>query len=184
MHWRRCRHLYAVAAGPGRHLLGPAAQRWPNRVRVVAADDKKAKAKFSLAELAVTENEQVYCCGPEALMEAVAEVVPAERMHFERFVPLVRESAVPVGEVTLILRKTKKELTVAADESLLLAMERAGAPIAGSCNKGVCGTCEVRVASGTPVHLDSVMDDAHKDALHIMYPCVSRATSDPLTLDI
>lgn len=159
-------------------------QRYPNRVRVVAADDKKAKAKFSLAELAVTENEQVYCCGPEALMEAVADVVPAERMHFERFVPLVRESAVPVGEVTLILRKTKKELTVAADESLLLAMERAGAPIAGSCHKGVCGTCEVRVVSGTPVHLDSVMDDAHKDALHIMYPCVSRATSDPLTLDI
>lgn len=159
-------------------------QRYPDRVRVVAADDKKAKAKFTLADIAVAENEQVYCCGPEALMEAVSEVVPADRMHLERFVALVRESATPAGEVTLVLRKSKKELTVPADESLLLAMERAGAPIIGSCNKGVCGTCEVRVVSGTPVHLDSVMDDAEKDALRIMYPCVSRATSEPLTLDI
>ena len=159
-------------------------QRYPDRVRVVAADDKKAKAGFSLADVSVTANEQVYCCGPEALMEAVAEVVPADRMHLERFVPLLRESASPAGEVTLFLRKSKKELLVPADESLLLAMERAGAPIVGSCNKGVCGTCEVRVISGRPVHLDSVMDDAQKDALHIMYPCVSRATGDPLTLDI
>lgn len=159
-------------------------QRYPDRVRIVAADDKKAKATFTLADLTLAENEQVYCCGPEALMEAVAEVVPADRMHLERFVALVRESAIPAGEVTLVLRKSKKELTVPADESLLLAMERAGAPITGSCNKGVCGTCEVRVVSGTPVHLDSVMDDAEKDALHIMYPCVSRATSEPLTLDI
>lgn len=160
------------------------ALRYPDRVTIVASDDKKARATFSLGNLAVTENEQVYCCGPEALMEAVSEMVPAERMHLERFVPLHRESSSPASELNVVCRKSKKEFVVPADESLLHAMERNGVPILGSCDKGVCGTCEVRVVSGSPIHLDSVMDDAEKDELHIMYPCVSRATSDPLTLDI
>lgn len=158
--------------------------RYPDRVTIVASDDKKARTAFSLNSLVIGENEQVYCCGPEALMEAVSEVVPAERMHLERFVPLHRESSSPASELNVVCRKSKKQFTVPADESLLHAMERNGVPILGSCDKGVCGTCEVRVVSGTPIHLDSVMDDAEKDELHIMYPCVSRATSDPLTLDI
>ena len=158
--------------------------RYPDRVTVVASDDRKVRAKFSLENLNVGANEQVYCCGPEALMEAVTEKVPSERMHLERFVPLHRESSSPAGEINVICRKSRKDFIVPAEESLLHAMERNGVPILGSCDKGVCGTCEVRVVSGTPIHLDSVMDDAEKDELRIMYPCVSRATSDPLTLDI
>jgi ferredoxin len=48
----------------------------------------------------------------------------------------------------------------------------------------VCGTCEVRVVQGTPLHLDSVMTDADKDELGVMYPCVSRAVSDKIVLDV
>jgi ferredoxin len=54
----------------------------------------------------------------------------------------------------------------------------------GSCRKGVCGTCEVRVVSGVPQHLDSVMEDSEKDDLQVMYPCVSRSKTPELVLDV
>jgi hypothetical protein len=38
--------------------------------------------------------------------------------------------------------------------------------------------------SGTLEHLDSVQEDAVKDELSIMYPCVSRGTSSELVLDV
>jgi hypothetical protein len=40
------------------------------------------------------------------------------------------------------------------------------------------------VVSGLPDHLDSVVDDDEKDRVGIMYPCVSRATTPELVLDI
>jgi hypothetical protein len=42
----------------------------------------------------------------------------------------------------------------------------------------------VRVLEGTPEHLDSVLDDAEKDRLGIIYPCVSRASTPALTLNL
>ena len=66
---------------------------------------------------------------------------------------------------------------------MLDALERSGMPVLGSCRKGVCGSCEVRVVSGTPEHLDSVMADEEKDALSVMYPCVSRSLTPELVLD-
>jgi hypothetical protein len=34
------------------------------------------------------------------------------------------------------------------------------------------------------VHLDSVMSDEDKDAIGVMYPCVSRGTGSTLVLDV
>jgi hypothetical protein len=34
------------------------------------------------------------------------------------------------------------------------------------------------------MHLDSVMSDEDKDAIGVMYPCVSRSTGSTLVLDI
>jgi ferredoxin len=82
------------------------------------------------------------------------------------------------------LKKSRRRVAAAADESLLDALVRDGVPILGSCKKGLCGTCEVRVIEGQPEHLDSIMDDEEKDTLHIMYPCVSRSRTTELTLDL
>ncbi|TFD66360.1 2Fe-2S iron-sulfur cluster-binding protein [Cryobacterium ruanii] len=57
-------------------------------------------------------------------------------------------------------------------------------PILGSCRKGVCGTCEVRVVEGAPEHLDSVLHDSENDDLGVMYPCVSRSMAASLGLNI
>jgi ferredoxin len=61
-------------------------------------------------------------------------------------------------------------LEVGAGVSVLEALEASGRSIVGSCRKGVCGTCEVRVLEGTPEHLDSVMGDEEKDELGSFTP--------------
>ncbi|MEY3876062.1 MAG: hypothetical protein RIR50_1233, partial [Pseudomonadota bacterium] len=53
-----------------------------------------------------------------------------------------------------------------------------------ACEQGVCGTCEVRVLNGQPVHLDSVMSDEDKDLRKMFTPCCSRSQSARLVLDL
>lgn len=156
-------------------------RRYPDRV-VVFADDE-LPGRPDLSGIARSSGE-VYCCGPESLMAAVARFVPPERMHFERFVPIVRTPAVSAHGVEITCLRSEKVLAIESGRNILEALEAQGLPIGGSCRKGVCGTCEVRVLAGTPEHLDSVMSDADKDDLGVMYPCVSRAASATLVLDL
>ncbi len=159
--------------------------RYPKHITVWARDEQGAMDVHMESLLADSPADaQVYCCGPESLMSALALVVDEERLHLERFVALDRASAFEAHPVEVTCRKSRQSFLVPADESLLDVMEARGAPIMGSCRTGVCGTCEVRVLEGTPAHFDSVMPDADKDDLGIMYPCVSRATTEKLVLDI
>ena len=73
---------------------------------------------------------------------------------------------------------------VGKDQSLLESLNENGGALISSCGEGVCGTCEVRVLGGQPTHLDSVMSDEDKDAIGVMYPCISRGTGSTLVLDI
>ncbi|MFZ4077923.1 MAG: 2Fe-2S iron-sulfur cluster-binding protein [Microbacteriaceae bacterium] len=159
--------------------------RYPNRLTVWARDEHGAMDVRTDALLAESPADaQVYCCGPESLMSSLSVVVDEDRLHLERFIPLDRASAFERKPIDVTCRKSRTSFVVAADESLLNALEVRGLPVMGSCRTGVCGTCEVRVLQGTPAHLDSVMPDTEKDALGIMYPCVSRATSERLVLDL
>ncbi|CAB4888304.1 MAG: 2Fe-2S iron-sulfur cluster binding domain-containing protein [Actinobacteria bacterium] len=152
-----------------------------DRVSVSAADERDTDP--DLGALVTSTTAQVYCCGPESLMSSVAAHVPPAHMHLERFVAVERSAAEPTS-VVLNLKKSRRSIVAGADESLLDALVREGLPVLGSCEKGLCGTCEVRVLEGVPEHLDSIMDDAEKDELHIMYPCVSRSQTPELTLDL
>ncbi len=166
-------------------FLSELVDRYPQNV-VVWARDERGDADVALTELLAksSADAQVYCCGPESLMSALALVVDDEHLHLERFVALDRLSGVDAQPVEVTCAKSRQTFVVAADESLLDAMESRGVPIMGSCRTGVCGTCEVRVVQGTPQHLDSVMSDGDKDDFGVMYPCVSRAVSDKLVLDV
>jgi ferredoxin-NADP reductase/DMSO/TMAO reductase YedYZ heme-binding membrane subunit len=173
-----------IYVGRSRATMAFAAElesRWPDRVRVHAVDEALARLDFS--RLVTADTTEVYCCGPESLMAEVAGAVPSGRLHVERFIPIERAPSIPDQPLQLSFSRDPAQLTVGSDESVLDALVRVGMPVIGSCRKGVCGTCEVKVVSGTPEHLDSVMDDSEKDRLGIMYPCVSRALSRELVLD-
>ena len=174
--------IYAGRSRGTMAFLDELLERYPDRIQVHASDE--ATATLDVYASVSSTTAQVYCCGPESLMSTVAGFVPAERMHLERFVALERESVLPAAPIEVSCKKSKKSFVVDADESILDALENNGLPVLGSCKKGVCGTCEVRVVEGKPIHLDSVLDDEEKDRLKVMYPCVSRAEAGKLVLDI
>lgn len=156
--------------------------RHPGRVVVHAADEHDRRV--GLAGHLVSDSTEVYVCGPAGLMDAASDLVAASRLHVERFVPMVRVAASGGHPVTVTCSRGGQQLAVTEEQSILEALEGSGRAIVGSCRKGVCGTCEVRVLEGVPEHLDSVLSDEEKDELGVMYPCVSRATGSTLTLDI
>jgi ferredoxin-NADP reductase len=155
---------------------------YPGRVFVYASDENQYPV--NLASFVAGNDPLVYCCGPESLMQSVSDLVAHERMRFERFRPIERISHGLASPVDVTCRKSRKQFVVEAGGNILATMEENGVPIIGSCRKGVCGSCEVRVVSGSMEHLDSVLEDAVKDDLGIMYPCVSRGTSSELVLDV
>jgi ferredoxin-NADP reductase len=129
----------------------------------------------------------VYCCGPERLMLAVEEATagwPEGSVHFEWFAPRSRPADESSGNFEAVCQGSGITVTVAADKSLLEALNDAGIPLPCSCQQGICGTCEVRVLAGEPDHRDSILSQAERAANETMMACVSRARSPRLVLDI
>lgn len=179
---RKWKLIYAGRSRSTMAFADELMERYPDQVKIHASDEQDSQ--LDVYSLTASSAAQVYCCGPESLMSAVASFVPADRMHLERFVAIARESSLPASPLEVTCRKSRKSFVVDPEESILDALEENGLPVLGSCKKGVCGTCEVRVVEGKPIHLDSVIDDAEKDRLKVMYPCVSRAEGDKLVLDL
>jgi len=124
----------------------------------------------------------VYCCGPEGLLRAVEQRVPAGRLHVERFAakPVTGEAA--PFEVTLA--SSGRTVPVPAGCSILAALEGAGVAVLSSCQEWTCGTCETGVLDGVADRRDSVLTPAEQAAGDVMMICVSRAASPRLVLDL
>ncbi len=76
------------------------------------------------------------------------------------------------------------ELVVAADQTIMEAIEASGRRVLNSCREGNCGTCETDVLAGEVDHRDEVLDDEEKAANDVMMICVSRAKGERLVLDL
>jgi ferredoxin len=143
--------------------------------------------RFDLAALfgTVAAGTAVYACGPELLLAAVEELGCAHgvAVHVERFAPRPQEHGAD-GDFQVVLAESGRTVTVAAGESVLDAVNRAGATVLSTCREGTCGTCEVRVLAGTPDHRDSVLSAAERRANRSMMTCVSRSATPSLTLDL
>jgi ferredoxin-NADP reductase len=179
---RQWRLLYAGRSRATMAYANELQKMFGDRVIVHADDEHGGRA--DLDALHAGFNGHVYVCGPEPLLEALISRVPAERLHYERFSAVDRSDDAIVEAFDVTLSRSNVTITVGKDQSLLEALNENGGALISSCGEGVCGTCEVRVLKGQPVHLDSVMSDEDKDAIGVMYPCVSRGTGSTLVLDI
>jgi ferredoxin-NADP reductase/predicted pyridoxine 5'-phosphate oxidase superfamily flavin-nucleotide-binding protein len=143
---------------------------------------------INVAELlsSVPANAIFYICGPERLIDAVSTAaselnIDAHRIRFERFSAAAIIDARPIQ---LELRRSGKQIDVAADQSILDAMLDAGIEAAYSCRSGSCKTCTVKLLDGEPDHRDSALSAAEREQDRLFCPCVSRAHGDNLVLDI
>lgn len=134
----------------------------------------------------VVDGQHLYCCGPGGLMNAVEAASshwPTDAVHFERF----KADPVAAAENTtfdVYLARSKMELTVPADKSILKVLKEAGLEIDTVCEEGVCGSCLTDVLEGTPEHRDQILTDDEKRANDVMAVCCSRAKCGRLVLDL
>ncbi|AXB41223.1 2Fe-2S iron-sulfur cluster-binding protein [Amycolatopsis albispora] len=78
------------------------------------------------------------------------------------------------------VRVSGRRVECAEDQSLLDACLRAGLWLPNSCNQGTCGTCKLRVVSGSVDHGASPLDTLTEDerAAGLVLACQARPTGD------
>jgi ferredoxin-NADP reductase/predicted pyridoxine 5'-phosphate oxidase superfamily flavin-nucleotide-binding protein len=147
-------------------------------------EDKRIDLKNIIKS--ATSNTSFYLCGPEKLLTEFKQLaeqsgIAAKFIHFERFKKAHNKNE---KEISVTLAKSNKTLVVASEQSILEAMIEADISIPYSCQTGSCKTCQVKVLDGIPEHLDLVLTDKEKVKDKLFCPCVSRAKSASITLDI
>ncbi len=110
---------------------------------------------------------------------------PDRHLHTERFgAPRTGQQQPGAREFKVELRRSGRVLPVPADRSLLEVIREAVPDTPSSCEEGFCGSCALRVLGGTPDHRDTVLAVSERDRRDVIYPCVSRARSPILTVDL
>jgi len=129
----------------------------------------------------------VYACGPEELLAGLEDAAWRDgregQLVVERFA--VRPAAHgPNRSFDVVLARTGTVVTVGEGDTVLEAVNRAGAGVLSTCREGTCGTCEVGVLDGVPEHRDSVLSLEERLANETVMTCVSRCRGHRLVLDL
>ena len=148
--------------------------------------------------------DEVFVCGPEAMIDAVQGAltsagVRAERIYSERFTsptlenltPDARRAAVvqpdpeaPAGQVqlTVLIDGKSHELAMRTDQHVLDVALSAGLDLPYSCKAGVCCTCRAKVLDGAVVMDKNFTLEADEMAQGFVLSCQARPTSDRLVV--
>ena len=163
----------------------------PEQLHLVPQDED---GFLDLADIVATTppDGQIYACGPESLLKALEQTAsaatPPRQLHTERFGAAAPEPAggeSPSNESFEVeLRRTGVSIVVPADRSILEVVREHVPDAPASCEEGFCGSCECRVLEGVPDHRDDVLSPEEKAENETMIPCVSRAISSRLVLDL
>ncbi|TFW01171.1 oxidoreductase, partial [Oxalobacteraceae bacterium OM1] len=177
---------YAVRSRSDAPFVEQLQAEFGDRLHVYSADEGTRLVAAAVAAEAGNEG-VMYVCGPERLVNAVRSAandagIDESRIRSERFAaPAPGSRNAPV---VVTLKRSGKVIPVAADTSILDAVEAAGVAATSSCRVGNCGMCAVKVLDGTPEHRDTALTARQHDADRMMCICVSRATTEGLTLDL
>lgn len=135
---------------------------------------------------ALPEGAHLLCCGPAGMLDAVRDAWSAARrsiadLRFETFGSSGRLAPQAFG---LQIPRHGLSTTVAADCSLLDAIELAGIQTLSHCRRGECGLCAMDVISvdGEIDHRDVFLSRHEKQANQRICVCVSRVVGN-ITLD-
>ena len=130
----------------------------------------------------------LYVCGPTGFMDHVMKTAREqgwleENIHFEYFAGQTQAEGANTG-FQVKIASSGRVIAVAADQSVVAALNAHGIEVPVSCEQGVCGTCVTRVLDGVPDHRDMYFTEAEKIKNDQMTVCCSRARSPLLVLDL
>jgi vanillate O-demethylase ferredoxin subunit len=148
-------------------------------------DDSRLDIPAALRD--ASSDAHVYVCGPAGMIAAVkagalARNVPPDRIHYELF--KAEGPSTPDKPFEVELKSNGRVITVAADQTIIQALEAAGLDVLYDCQRGDCGVCQCGVIAGIPDHRDVILSDGEKASNKVMQICVSRAKSERLVLDL
>ncbi len=127
---------------------------------------------------------QAWACGPAGLLDALTDRYAAagvpERLHLERFAPVVAASPVGAGG-RVRFAASDREVEADGATPLLVAGESAGALLPSGCRMGICHTCVGRLCSGAVRDLRT--GEVHDTPDELVRTCVS-AAAGPVEIDL
>jgi ferredoxin-NADP reductase len=130
----------------------------------------------------------LYVCGPRPFMDLVEDVAsstwPPDTLHAEYFNADPMAFAGPRTPFEVRLALTGSTHRVGADKTIVEALGECGIEVPTSCRQGVCGTCVTGLLEGEADHRDAFLTEAERRAGDKIMPCVSRARSKVLVLDL
>ena len=139
---------------------------------------------------------RVYLCGPAPMMDAVRATLhglgvpdgqvltelfstPVEQLELDEAAAL----AAGAGASSVEFRRTGKTVPIEHPQTLLDAAEAAGVKLDYSCRNGTCGTCRVKLVSGTVAmgRTDALLKGDVADRM--VLACQARPTSPEVLID-
>jgi vanillate monooxygenase ferredoxin subunit len=130
----------------------------------------------------------LYLCGPRPFMDLVEQTAaitwPPESVHLEYFSADPASLAGPRETFTVRLARSGGDYVIPPDKTIVQALAERGVQVETSCEQGVCGTCLTGVLEGIPDHRDVFLTDEERASGDKFLPCVSRAQSDVIVLDL
>ena len=183
------------------HVLSRQAQEVPMLEGRIDGD----KVRQLMATLLPPKSmDEVFICGPEAMIEATEAAlldagVPRERVYTERFTsprleemsPEARRAAItqpdpeaPTGQValTVVIDGKSHEMSMHRDQHVLDVALNAGLDLPYSCKAGVCCTCRAKVLHGAVSMDKNFTLEGEEMAQGFVLSCQARPTSDQLTV--
>ncbi len=137
----------------------------------------------------VKEFNTVLMCGPKDLYRSMNEIlnefnIPRKSVHYENFFVEYEPAEKLEYKLKVVMKDKVEEITCKNDETLLVAMERAGIPAPSLCRVGECGYCRSILLDGKVKMIGASLKKAEAENDYI-HPCVSFPDSDiVLKLDI
>ncbi len=165
-------------------------------------DSAKVRAVVD-ALLPVASMDEVFICGPEAMIEATEAAllscgVPARNIHTERFTSPLLEALSPgerraasanqapavCGDVSLALTLDGKlhNLRMGANDHVLDVAVAAGLDLPYSCKAGVCCTCRAKVTQGSAAMDKNFTLEKWEVDKGFVLTCQARPTSGQLAV--
>lgn len=130
----------------------------------------------------------MYVCGPLPMLNAAkAAWAQAGRPHSRlRYEVFGDTGAHPEQAFRVRVQGLDRDVSVAADQSLLAALQAAGIDMIYDCQRGECGLCAVRLVQTDAQidHRDVFFSATEKAQNHHMCACVSRLVGGCAVIDI
>lgn len=137
----------------------------------------------------IKEFNTVLMCGPKELYRGMNEVlnefnIPRKSVHYENFSVEYEPEEKKSYDLKVIMKDKVEKISCRNDETLLVAMERAGIKAPSLCRVGECGYCRSILLEGKVKMIGAALKKAESlnDYIH---PCVAFPDSDiVIKLDI